>query len=165
MARTPASKTTQVDEPDVGGRPPLVPSDEQRAMVQVMAGTLVPHATIARNIAGGISVNTLKKHFADELENGPQQLLASLKGSVVRAANNGSVRAQTWLLERLGGPEFAPRLRLSGEEGAAPIQISSESKVVVYLPDNGRGDGPKAEDGSKADDATPKKRARAKAKA
>jgi hypothetical protein len=125
------------------GRPSFEPTDEQRKMVTVMIGSFVPHETIARNIGpNGIDVDTLKKHFALEIETGRDQTLASLKVLVFKAAQKGSVRAQTWLLEKLGGPEFAPRLRLGlgGDADAPAIRVNSESKVVVYLPDNGRGD-------------------------
>ena len=126
------------------GRPEFVPTDEQRKMVVVMIGTFVPQEAIARLLgADGIDVQTFRKHFALEIETGRDQTLASLKGMVWKSAQKGSVRAQTWLLEKLGGPEFAPRLRLGGDADAPPIQVNTEGKVIVYLPDNGRGDGPK----------------------
>jgi hypothetical protein len=109
-------------------------------MVQVMVGVGVAHETIARNVGDGIAVNTLKKHFADELKTGRDQLVLSLKMQLVKAANNGSVRAQLALLERLGGPEWLPRQLLGGIPDA-PIAIAADAQVTIYLPDNGRGDG------------------------
>jgi hypothetical protein len=41
----------------------------------------------------------------------------------------------------LDGPEVAPRLRLGDDADAPPIQVNGESRVVIYLSDNGRGDG------------------------
>lgn len=108
-------------------------------MVQVLVGMSCPIRTIARNVGPtGIAENTLRKHFAEELETGREQFVASLKATLVKAAQAGSVRALTYLLDRIGGPEFAPRMRVSGEEGAAPIQINTEAKVTIFLPDNGR---------------------------
>jgi hypothetical protein len=123
------------------GRPELKFTAEQRRMVQILSGMSVPAGVIARNISpdGGIDTRTLKKHFADELENGRDQLVAGLKAQIVKAAQQGSVRAQTWLLERLGGPEFAPKLRVSPDDAAAQIvPVNTDAKVEIYLPVNSR---------------------------
>lgn len=120
------------------GRPEFVPTADQRKLVQILVGLQVPHVQIARMIGSGIHEQTMRKHFAEELINGKDTLVASLKTMVVKAAQNGSVRAQTWLLERLAGPEFAPQMRVGGIEGAPPIDVNARTEVVVYLPDNGR---------------------------
>ena len=124
---------------NVGGRPEFMPTPEQRKLVQILVGLQVPIVQIARMVGTPpISENTLRKHFAEELINGKDTLVASLKTMVVKAAQNGSVRAQTWLLERLAGPDFAPQMRLGGIDGAPPIAVNAETQVVVYLPDNNR---------------------------
>ena len=108
-------------------------------MVQVMVGTGVPHETIARNVGpDGIGVVTLRKYFAEELQFGREQLVASVKALLVKAAQNGSVRAQLAILERLGGPEWAPRQYIGGIADAPPIALGGNVAVTVYLPDNGR---------------------------
>jgi hypothetical protein len=123
---------------DLGGRPEFRPTAEQRKYVQILAGLQVPHQQIARMIGDGIHEQTMRKHFAVELQNGKDALVASLKTMVVKAAQNGSVRAQTWLLERLAGPEFAPQMRIGGIDGASPIPVATETQVSIYLPDNNR---------------------------
>ena len=120
------------------GRPEFVPTPEQRKYVQILAGLQVPHAQISRMIGDGIHEQTMRKHFAEELQNGRDTLVASLKTMVVKAAQNGSVRAQTWLLERLAGPEFAPQMRIGGIEGGSPIAVTADATVSIYLPDNHR---------------------------
>lgn len=108
-------------------------------MVTVLVGMSVPIKTIAKNVGPvGISETTLRKHFAEELEHGKDQFVASLKANIVKAAQGGSVRAMTYLLDRIGGPEFSPRMRIGGMEDAAPIQVNSDTKVTIFLPDNGR---------------------------
>lgn len=139
--RSPRAKVPPVEVVPIKrgrGAPQFAPNDDQRSMVQVMVGTLCPQAVIARNIGGGISVNTLKKHFADDLANGREQVVATLKMRMFRASENGSVRATAWLLERLGGPAFASRLRLGGMEDAPPIAVNTSAQVTFFLPDNGR---------------------------
>jgi hypothetical protein len=121
------------------GAPEFEPSQEQRKMVTVLVGMSVPIKTIAKNVGPvGISETTLRKHFAEELEHGKDQFVASLKANIVKAAQGGSVRAMTYLLDRIGGPEFSPRMRVGGMEDAAPIQVNSDTKVTIFLPDNGR---------------------------
>jgi hypothetical protein len=123
------------------GRPEMKFTAEQRRMVQILSGMSVPVGVIARNISpdGGIDTRTLHKHFADELENGRDQLVAGLKAQIVKAAQQGSVRAQTWLLERLGGPEFAPKPRFAPDDADTQIvPVNTDAKVEIYLPDNAR---------------------------
>jgi hypothetical protein len=122
-----------------GGRPPFQPTPEMRNLVLGLTGLLVPQDTIARLVAGGISVNTLKRYFSTELEIGRDHYVTTLKNRMEVASRAGSVRATSWLLERLGGPEFASRLKVGGMENGPPIVVSAESRVTVYLPDNGRG--------------------------
>ena len=125
--------------PNPEGAPNMVPSEEQRHLVQVLAGMGVPQMTIARllNKHGGIDHRTLKKHFAVELEHGREALIASLKTDIVKAAKSGSVRAQTWLLERLDPANFGRIYRPSPEDiPTAPI--ADGAKVEIYLPDNSR---------------------------
>ena len=51
-----------------GGRPPHVPTDDLRTIVELLVASGVSDANIARKLK--ISVNTLKKHYPDERENG-----------------------------------------------------------------------------------------------
>lgn len=110
------------DEKRGKGRPKFEPTREQRKLVQVLVGMQVPIKTIAKNVAeGGIDEKTLRKAFGEELEMGRENLVASLKAQVVKAAQNGNIRACTWLLERLGGPEFASRQLLGAMPDAPPV--------------------------------------------
>jgi hypothetical protein len=106
--------------------------------VMVMIGMAVPQATIAGMIGDkGVSEATLVKHFSRELTEGRERFVASVKGQLAKAAQNGSVRAQTYLLDRLGGPEFQPKSRTAEIE--VPVQISGgDARVTIFLPDNGR---------------------------
>lgn len=107
-------------------------------LVKAMVGMFVPKKVIAQMIGEkGISENTLQKYFAYELKNGVEHVRANLKAMALKSAQEGSVRAQTYLLDRLGGPEFAPPRR--NDDVVAPLTINAAaSSVSVYLPDNGR---------------------------
>lgn len=120
------------------GHPSFMPTPEQRKLVVVLVGMTVPQKTIASLIGEkGITENTLVKHFRRELDIGKEHFIANLKALVVLSAQSGSVRAQTYLLDRLGGPEFAPRMRLSADVDP-PITINADARVTIFLPDNGR---------------------------
>lgn len=122
------------------GRPEMVPTDEQRRLVTVLVGMGVPQNIICRKLReGGIDGRTLRRHFADEIEHGREELISSLKAQIVQAAMRGSVRAGTWLLERLDPEQFAPRYRQPGESAETPIPLGDvDAKVEIYLPDNHR---------------------------
>jgi hypothetical protein len=126
--------------PNPDGRPAMEPTPEQRNMVTVLAGMRVPDKIIAEQL-GILDSRTLRRHFAAELVDGRENLIATLKSQIVGAAMRGSVRAQTWLLERLEPEQFAPRYRQPGEDMPL-IPLSDDdnpvAKVEIYLPDNAR---------------------------
>lgn len=118
----------------------FVATPAQKALVIVMIGMSVPQRIIATMIGEkGINEITLVKHFKHELAIGRESLVANIKGLLVQSAQAGSVRAQTYLLDRIGGPEFAPRMRIGGDENnATPILVNSDARVQIFLPDNKR---------------------------
>lgn len=92
------------------GNPPFVPTDEQRQKVRTYAKTFPVHGEhyIARLI--GVSRDTLRRHFADDLELGRAEMLASVGSQVINRALNaesetakGDLDAQKFILARLGG--------------------------------------------------------------
>ncbi len=92
------------------GNPPFVPTDEQRQKVRTYAKTFPVHGEhyIARLI--GVSRDTLRRHFADDLELGRAEMLASVGSQVINRAINaesetakGDLDAQKFILARLGG--------------------------------------------------------------
>lgn len=118
------------------------PSKEQRDTVTIMVGMYVEKTTIARLICdGGLPMETFEKYFAHEIAHGKHEFLASVKGMLVRAAQGGSVRAMTYLLDRIGGPEFKPRgSDEDRRQMEIPVIASSDGapRVTIFLPDNRR---------------------------
>lgn len=111
-------------------------------MVLALTGLLVPVEVIARKVINdgkGISEPTLRKYFSAELREGREDTVTNLKATMLSKAQQGSIRALQYLLDRLGGLEFSPRLRLGGMgDDAPPIMVSAEAKITVYIPENGR---------------------------
>lgn len=114
------------------------PTPAQRSLVVALVGMKVPLGVICTLIGDyGIDEKTLGKHFGRELMFGREHFLANLKGMLVQAAQNGSVRAMTYMLDRLGGPDFAPR-RANDDMADTPLTISASADVQIFLPDNRR---------------------------
>lgn len=123
------------DQPEInkGGRPPFEPTDEQRRIVNVMAAGGFQQLAIAQAL--GISDNTLRKYFAEELEAGGSKAHAMVVGNLYRQATKDDPRATPaaifWAKTRLGWKD-TNAVELSGPDGG-PIRQSIE---VVFVGDD-----------------------------
>ena len=61
----------------------------------------------ANGIEPPIGVDCLRKHFRDDLDEGFKHTTAYLRMRILRSAEHGTIRAASWLLDRLC-PEFSP---------------------------------------------------------
>jgi hypothetical protein len=114
------------------------PTDEERTLVERLTGLVVSQADIARDwIKPPIDVKTLRKHFKVELTRGRMRTYARLQAQLMRAAENGNVRAQVYLMERFFA-DLHPRA--PADLPALPPFTDGERPVrIVYeIPDNGR---------------------------
>jgi hypothetical protein len=121
--------------PEHGGRignPPFVPTEAQRAKARSLAKTFP--ITGERNIAVliGISRDTLRKYFAEDLELGRAEMLAAVGGQMISRALDadakdangkpvakGDLDAQKFVLARMGA--WSTKVEHSGPEGG-PIE-------------------------------------------
>lgn len=97
------------------GRPPFVPTDEQRKLCMLMvAGGHLQRVIAARF---GIDPATLRKHFAAELDEG-RQCTNSMVGDVLlkRALSGERWAVENWF-DRRGGMEWR---KITGTEHAGP---------------------------------------------
>lgn len=79
-----------------GGRPPHQPTAELRDRVEILLASGMPAFRVAAAI--GISVPTLRVHYADELLHARARREAQVKEALFRAALGGNVSAQkAWL--------------------------------------------------------------------
>lgn len=85
-----------------GGRPPFVPTPENRIVVKALASTGTPHEIIAKYI--GISADILVIHFREELANALITMIQSVARNMVHIATVGkgsaAVRAGFQILGR-----------------------------------------------------------------
>ena len=92
------------------GQPAFVPTEDQREKVRTYAKVFPVHGEhyIARLI--GVSRDTLRRHFAEDMELGRAQMLAGIGSQMINRAQNadaetakGDLDAQKFILARLGG--------------------------------------------------------------
>jgi hypothetical protein len=125
------------------GNAPFVATEEQRAKVRTYAKVFPIHGEhyIARLI--GVSRNTLRTHFADDLELGRAEMLASVGSQIINRALDanaesvkGDIEAQKFILARLGG--WTTKVEVGDKArqpfGGAPIDLSrlSEADLETY---------------------------------
>jgi hypothetical protein len=120
------------------GRPPFVPTPEQRIIAAIGGAHGTPRDIIADSM--GITLEILGKYFRKELTEGLPMIRDRMVKRTVRNALAGdSAMLRYWLICH-GGPEWQPTKKtlIGGFDGALPIPISGGAQVVVVLPDNGR---------------------------
>lgn len=128
------------------GRKPHVPSSQTRKVVKMMAAIGVPKEDMAAHLS--ILVTTLDEHYAEEIRLGSVSANTAVAGNLFKMATGSPdikttvIAAIWWSKARMGWKETT-RSENTGPNGG-PIQ--HQHAVMVYLPDNGRGDGPEATD-------------------
>jgi hypothetical protein len=94
----------------IGGRPPHMPDDKNRRIVELLAGAAIPQRDIA--VALGINCKSLRRHYRRELDRGAAHVEAELVGNLLRLANGDdgvALNAIAFALRsRFGWSEFAP---------------------------------------------------------
>ena len=92
------------------GRPPHVPTDETRKLVESLSGFGIPQAEIARLV--GIDPKTLRFHYEDQLDLGAIKASAKVAQNLFTMAckptREGLSAAIFWLKVRAGWSEYAP---------------------------------------------------------
>lgn len=131
------------------GRPPLQPTEEMRRDVEKMAACGIPQEDIARIFK--TSVDTLSRHFREELDNAAAKANTKVAGFLFENAKAGNVTAQIfWLKTRARWRETPTLHEITGANGG-PLEIihtllndidarQREPKVIEHDP-TGSGDG------------------------
>jgi hypothetical protein len=110
-----------MDPPRPRGRPPHQPTEQARKTVEAMAGFGIPQTDIARII--GVSPETLRLHYGEELDTGGIRANAAIAKNLFRIAQGTGREAVTacifWLKARAGWREAQGA---SGEEAGKKAQ-------------------------------------------
>lgn len=109
------------------GRPPYVATDKDRKQVLIMAGIGLTQEQISKIL--GISDDTLRKHYRDELDTAEARMNAQVAQnlfSIATSKGQGAVSAATFWMKTRAQWRETNRTELSGVNGG-PIQ--TESKI------------------------------------
>jgi hypothetical protein len=114
------------------GRPPHQSSEQNRKTVEAMAGFGIPQHDIARVI--GITAETLRTHYGEELDTGGIRANAAIAKNLFRIAQGNGREAVTacifWLKCRAGWREAAATA--SPEEAGKKAQAEALARTAPH---------------------------------
>lgn len=113
------------------GNPPFIPTAEQRQNVRLYA-KVMSHEMIAASFEPPISIDTLKRHFRRELDEGKREAVAAVGGKLLARAMAGNMTAMIFYLRTQG--KWNTRIEHTGPDGG-PIQHIDISAKLRELSD------------------------------
>lgn len=117
-------------------RKPHEPTEKDRKQVTLMAGIGLKHDQIAKII--GISDETLRKYYTDELEVSAAMMNAQVAQNLFSIATSkgaGAVASAIFWMKTRGGWREVERKEITGKDGGA-ININTNSLDVSQLDDD-----------------------------
>lgn len=133
--------TVSVD-PKTGRIKPFVPTPEQRQLVANLAGINCTQEEIVQCVPWGrpdsqpLNVDTMRKHFADELARGRSLAAMRLKKKAAEMALDGNVTMMIFLLKTQHGYSETVKVENTGKDGA-PL-----AGPLLYMPAKGAFEAP-----------------------
>jgi len=115
--------------PDAG-RPGFEPSETERKQVEALSGYGLPLDQIAVLVRKGISVETLTKHFADELVSGKAKANSQVGRTLFQKATSGDTTAMIWWSKTQMRWAETQKHELTGADGA-PLEFAKIERVIV----------------------------------
>lgn len=112
------------------GRPPFVPSDDERKQVEALSGYGLPQEQIAILIRGGIGLDTLREHFATELVSGKAKANGQVGKTLFQKAMGGDTAAMIWWSKSQMRWAETQKHEHTGSDGA-PIEIKKIERVLI----------------------------------
>jgi hypothetical protein len=104
--------------PDAG-RPGFEPSETERKQVEALSGYGLPLDQIAVLVRKGISVETLTKHFADELVSGKAKANSQVGRTLFQKATSGDTTAMIWWTKTQMKWSETQKVEHTGKDGGA----------------------------------------------
>lgn len=106
------------------GRKEFEPTDAERKQVEAMSGYGLPHDHIAVLLRDGISIDTLRKHFASELLRGKAMANGQIGKTLFQKAMAGDTTAMIWWTKSQMRWAETQKHEHTGADGA-PIQLDA----------------------------------------
>ena len=114
------------------GRPPHVPTDETRTLVESLSGFGIPQTEIARLV--GIDPKTLRFHYEEQIELGTIKATAKVAQNLFTMAckptREGLSAAIFWLKVRANWSEYAPP-RPKAEEPLGKKELAEREALTA----------------------------------
>lgn len=105
------------------------PTEQERKQVEALSGYGLPFDQIAVLIRDGIHLDTLRTHFASELETGKAKANAQVGKSMFQKAMAGDTTTQIWWSKcQMGWKEPPKQLEHTGANGGAIAVASVDFK-------------------------------------
>jgi len=112
------------------GRKAFEPTDDERKQVEIISGYGLPLEQIAVLIRDGIDSDTLRKHFATELQSGKAKANAQVGKTLFQKVMAGDTTAAIWWSKTQMRWSEVQKHELTGADGA-PLEFSKIERVVV----------------------------------
>lgn len=112
------------------GRKPFEPTDPERKQVEALSGYGLPIEQIAVLIREGIDTDTLRKHFATELQSGKAKANAQVGKTLFQKVMAGDTTAAIWWSKTQMRWAETQKHELTGADGA-PLEFAKIERVIV----------------------------------
>jgi hypothetical protein len=112
------------------GRPAFEPTDAERKQVESFSGYGLPIDQIAVLVRDGISVDTLRKHFATELVSGKAKANGKVGKTLFQKVMAGDTTAAIWWSKTQMRWAETQKHELTGADGA-PLEFAKIERVIV----------------------------------
>lgn len=106
------------------GRAPFEPTETERKQVEALSGYGLPIDQIAVLVRKGISVDTLRTHFAEELISGKAKANSQVGRTLFQKATSGDTTAMIWWSKTQMKWSETQKVEHSGVDGA-PIAVAT----------------------------------------
>lgn len=112
------------------GRKAFEPTDAERKQVEALSGYGLPIEQIAVLIREGIDTDTLRKHFATELQSGKAKANAQVGKTLFQKVMAGDTTAAIWWSKTQMRWAETQKHELTGADGA-PLEFTKIERVIV----------------------------------
>jgi hypothetical protein len=112
------------------GRLPFQPTDSERKQVEALSGYGLPIEQIAVLVREGIHIDTLRAHFATELQAGKAKANAQVGKTLFSKVMAGDTTAAIWWSKTQMRWAETQKHELTGADGA-PLEFTKIERVIV----------------------------------
>jgi len=112
------------------GRPAFEPTPAERKQVEALSGYGLPIEQIGALVRDGIHIDTLRTHFASELQSGKAKANAQVGKTLFSKVMAGDTTAAIWWSKTQMRWAETQKHELTGADGA-PLEFAKIERVIV----------------------------------